>query len=147
MTIMCEGSRRYGGALSLGPAKWVNCDKPAAVVVEVETVGGTLDTRRKVNSCIECWREALGTTSLLVVNSYPLDFGARYRKRPVEVRAKQWFKDGDHPAVYMDGDTPRIDTLEGNRFKVTPGDWIITGVKGEHYACKPGIFALSYEPV
>jgi hypothetical protein len=30
---------------------------------------------------------------------------------------------------------------------VTPGDWIITGVNGEHYPCKPDIFAKTYEPV
>jgi hypothetical protein len=39
-----------------------------------------------------------------------------------------------------------IDTLEGGH-TVCPGDWIITGVKGEWYPCKPDIFELSYEPV
>lgn len=39
-----------------------------------------------------------------------------------------------------------IDTLEGGHI-VCPGDWIITGVKGEHYPCKPDIFAATYEPV
>lgn len=29
---------------------------------------------------------------------------------------------------------------------VSPGDWIITGVSGEHYPCKPGIFEKTYEP-
>jgi len=38
-----------------------------------------------------------------------------------------------------------IDTLEGGH-NVCPGDWIITGVKGEHYPCKPDIFAETYEP-
>jgi hypothetical protein len=38
-----------------------------------------------------------------------------------------------------------IDTLEGGH-NVCPGDWIITGVKGEHYPCKPDIFAATYEP-
>jgi hypothetical protein len=38
-----------------------------------------------------------------------------------------------------------IDTLEGGHI-VCPGDWVITGVKGEHYPCKPDIFALTYEP-
>ena len=37
-----------------------------------------------------------------------------------------------------------IDTLEGGHI-VCPGDWIITGVKGEHYPCKPDIFELTYE--
>lgn len=38
-----------------------------------------------------------------------------------------------------------IDTKEGGHI-VCPGDWIITGVQGEHYPCKPDIFAASYEP-
>ena len=37
-----------------------------------------------------------------------------------------------------------VDTLEGGHI-VCPGDWIITGVKGEYYPCKPDIFQLSYE--
>jgi hypothetical protein len=39
-----------------------------------------------------------------------------------------------------------IDTSEGGHI-VCPGDWIITGVKGERYPCKPDIFDLTYEPV
>ena len=39
-----------------------------------------------------------------------------------------------------------IDTLEGGHI-VCPGDWIITGVKGEHYPCKPDIFEATYERV
>ena len=38
-----------------------------------------------------------------------------------------------------------IDTLEGGHI-VCPGDWIITGVKGENYPCKPDIFTATYEP-
>ena len=38
-----------------------------------------------------------------------------------------------------------IETLEGGHV-VCPGDWIITGVEGEHYPCKPGIFSKTYEP-
>ena len=72
----------------------------------------------------------------------------KYRKKPVVVEATQWFKHGDHPAVYkghMSG-YPMIPTLEGAMF-VEVGDWIITGVKGEHYPVKPDIFELTYEPV
>ena len=39
-----------------------------------------------------------------------------------------------------------IDTLEGGS-TVCPGDWIITGVKGEYSPCKPDIFAETYEPI
>ena len=39
-----------------------------------------------------------------------------------------------------------IDTLEGTML-ASPGDWIIRGVKGEIYPCKPDIFAMTYEPI
>ena len=39
-----------------------------------------------------------------------------------------------------------IDTLEGGHI-VCPGDWIITGVAGERYPCKPVIFQQTYDPV
>lgn len=39
-----------------------------------------------------------------------------------------------------------IDTLEGGH-TVCPGDWIITGVQGERYPCKPDIFEATYEAV
>ena len=39
-----------------------------------------------------------------------------------------------------------IDTLEGGHI-VCPGDWIITGVAGENYPCKPSIFEATYEAV
>ena len=70
----------------------------------------------------------------------------KYRKKPVVIEATQWFKDGDHPAVYPSGFSKYyyIETLEGAH-DVRAGDWIITGVKGEHYPCKPDIFELTYE--
>lgn len=39
-----------------------------------------------------------------------------------------------------------IETLEG-RMRVSPGDWIIRGTRGELYPCKPGPFADTFEPV
>ena len=39
-----------------------------------------------------------------------------------------------------------IDTLEGGHI-VCPGDWIITGIQGEKYPCKPDIFEATYEPI
>jgi hypothetical protein len=79
----------------------------------------------------------------------------KYRKKPVVIEATQWFKDHDHPAVlkcpldvlpigYRLGYHGWVQTLEGGHI-VTPGDWIITGVQGEHYPCKPDIFELTYE--
>jgi hypothetical protein len=72
----------------------------------------------------------------------------RYQKKPVVVEAVQWFKHGDHPAVRAEsGDDAfgYIDTPEG-RLTVQPGDWVITGVAGENYPCKPDIFEKLYIP-
>ena len=46
---------------------------------------------------------------------------------------------------YPEDGTMLIETLEGVMC-ATPGDWIIRGVKGELYPCKPDIFAATYEP-
>lgn len=70
----------------------------------------------------------------------------KYRKKPVVIEAKQFFKGGDHPKVVKTGITLTgygIETLEG-WFTVTPGDYIIKGVKGEYYPCKPDIFEETY---
>lgn len=87
-----------------------------------------------------------------------------FRKRPVVVEAVQWHKQGDHAAVQPLRRPDPIDCeLCGHPYKVhgairtledtdsmghlvCPADWVIKGVKGEHYACKPNIFALTYEP-
>lgn len=80
----------------------------------------------------------------------------KFRKKPVLVEAKQWFILGDHPDVlsapldplagFESGWHGWIQTLEGGHI-VTPGDWIITGVAGEVYPCKPDIFAATYDAV
>ena len=50
------------------------------------------------------------------------------------------------PKVYVAHPDPyiRIETLEGV-MTASPGDWIIRGIKGEFYPCKPDIFAETYE--
>lgn len=76
----------------------------------------------------------------------------KFRKKPVVIEATQWFKMGDHPAVTVmprgreSAENGWIQTLEGGHI-VTPGDYIITGVVGETYPCKPDIFLMTYEPV
>jgi hypothetical protein len=79
----------------------------------------------------------------------------KFRKKPVEIEATQWFKMGDHPAVMLHCNQVLVEdlapygwvkTLEGGHI-VTPGDWIITGVKGEHYPCKPDIFEMTYDAI
>ena len=75
----------------------------------------------------------------------------RFRKTAL-IEAVQFNKLGDHPAVVETSESPTgfgINTLENTKlkFEVTPGDWIITGVAGEHYACKDDIFGRTYEEV
>jgi hypothetical protein len=78
----------------------------------------------------------------------------RFRKRPVEIDAIQYKGPESIPALSeFVGKTMtirqgiiRIRTLEGE-MTVTPGDWVIRGVKGEFYPCKPDIFEETYEAV
>ena len=77
-----------------------------------------------------------------------------FRKRPIVIEAEQFFPDikpwpkGVRTINHGDKslDCFYIDTLEGGH-KVSVGDWIITGVRGEKYPCKPGIFQETYESV
>lgn len=87
-----------------------------------------------------------------------------FRKKPVMIEARRWEPDnveraGDvtewltaHQADFaLDeaaGTQPALllRTLEGE-MRADPGDWIIRGVAGELYPCKPDIFDATYEPV
>lgn len=92
----------------------------------------------------------------------------KFKKKPVVIEAEQW--DGTRASkeriekVFCDLVTNSIElgmdndwdskeylswtiyTLEG-LITASPGDWIIKGVKGEFYPCKPDIFKLTYEEV
>lgn len=87
-----------------------------------------------------------------------------FRKKPVVIAAVRFdgsaasavevFDEFDIPgAKYVPdlfdlagkGGTLNIPTLEGNH-TASEGDWIIRGVKGEFYPCKPDIFAMTYDP-
>ena len=79
---------------------------------------------------------------------------ARFRKKPVVIEAHRW--EGDNWPDFLlfliarggsartEGDQLLIDTLEGTH-AANPGDWIIQGVQGEFYPCKPDIFDATYE--
>lgn len=92
----------------------------------------------------------------------------RWRKKPVVIEAVQWdgtaegatpiinwILENDGTATYYgpgefdNGETQasyiKITTLEGQML-VCKSDWVIRGVKGEFYPCKPGIFERIYEP-
>ncbi len=78
----------------------------------------------------------------------------KFRKKPIIIEAirfdgdnyreiGQWME-ADLGFVHPDG--LFIKTYEGDMF-AWPGDWIIKGVKGEFYPCKPDIFEETYEAV
>ena len=85
---------------------------------------------------------------------------AKFRKKPVVIEAEQFHT--DRPLPFRDRSVVQfgcfcgdgacslcgvfwVSTLEGP-LKISDGDWIIKGVKGEFYPCKPDIFAATYEP-
>jgi hypothetical protein len=87
----------------------------------------------------------------------------KFRKKPVVIEAFQWTGD-EHQIedpewiveaikagtvafinVNMSGVRLSIKTLEGVMI-ANRGDWIIRGMKGELYPCKPDIFEMTYEP-
>lgn len=87
---------------------------------------------------------------------------ARFRKKPVTIDAFRWaggpaeaavairwILDSGGLAHYATTNLEHgrivISTLEGE-MQATPGDWIIKGVAGEFYPCKPDIFEQTYEP-
>jgi len=87
---------------------------------------------------------------------------SKYRKKPVVIEAVQfdgtiesandvlaWMGHSGQKAWRHHSTKPEmgvvIHTLEGNHL-ASPGDFIIKGVQGEFYPCKPDIFAETYEP-
>lgn len=79
----------------------------------------------------------------------------KYRKKPVVVEAVQYhapnigavmdfIKDDIHLVFNHKTNSYFIPTLEGN-MEITDGDYIIKGLQGEFYPCKPDIFAETYE--
>lgn len=81
----------------------------------------------------------------------------QYRKKPIEIEAFQWTGDEyqledpvwivdliEEGKVTINYPNMFIETLEGT-MKANAGDYIIRGVKGEVYPCKPDIFEATYE--
>lgn len=104
-------------------------------------------------------KERAGMRTTLEPPSAPS--GHQFRKKPVVITAIRWMNDRDGDSLKLilalagngrvtfaaDGTADLvIETLEGN-MRANVGDWIIRGVKGEIYPCKPEIFVATYEPV
>lgn len=84
---------------------------------------------------------------------------AKYRKKPVVIDAWQWIEITPAypmppvPHTHLREQRPwfrksywEVCTLEG-WLKISSGDWMICGIQGEWYPCKPDIFEQTYEPV
>lgn len=80
---------------------------------------------------------------------------AQYKKKPVVIEAVQWNGTNlDEVRAFVPeevrynkvSEPMGIKTLEGV-LTISINDWIIRGVKGEFYPCKPDIFAATYEKV
>lgn len=78
----------------------------------------------------------------------------KYRKKPVIIDAIQYLQDVNWKEVktfagdcLIPAERPNwaIKTLEGEML-ITNGDYVIKGIQGEFYPCKPDIFAKTYEP-
>ena len=80
----------------------------------------------------------------------------KFRKKPVVIEAVQWKGDNAEEILKFTNANEEksmafpsyimIRTLEGD-MNANKGDWIIKGVKGEFYQCKPDIFEETYEKV
>jgi hypothetical protein len=77
-----------------------------------------------------------------------------FRKKPVVIEAVRWtgssqsiieLVEWSRGEIWFDNDGPVIETLEGP-LHASLNDWIIKGVQGEFYPCKPDIFEQTYEP-
>ena len=79
----------------------------------------------------------------------------KFRKKPVVIEAVQFNGENQSEIISFAGKVAKMEgtlkhliikTLEG-RMSVSSGDWIIKGVKGEFYPCKPDIFEATYEAI
>ena len=72
-------------------------------------------------------------------------YDCKYYKGSCEIKTKK--PCGNEPpygTLECEDLMPYINTLEGKHY-ITKGDYIITGIKGERYPCKPDIFEMTYE--
>lgn len=143
------------------------CDFPRLnTMVELADVNGddciheSLEGRIKCERCY--WRRVLRTIGYFDAKTP----GNSYRKKPVKIRAIEYdppyncdevweflgwemgtepLEDFYHDDEECDEYVPLfIQTLEG-LMEASPGDYIIRGVKGEFYPCKPDVFEMTYE--
>lgn len=77
----------------------------------------------------------------------------KFRKKPVEIEAVQWTGNLEEMENFLTVDVTItltgeivIPTLEG-KMKGNIGDWIIKGINGEFYPCKPDIFEKTYDKI
>jgi hypothetical protein len=142
--------------------------EPLAEQVRCNECAGTGSYSRQ-GDCTDCngkgynWEPIEQASAAGTGSEQPGGLPNQFRKKPVVIEAIQWpgtkfettppkwFSDAMYLTPGAPGFVMRLDndilieTLEG-QMRAQPGDWIIRGIKGELYPCKPDIFAASYEP-
>jgi Protein of unknwon function (DUF3310) len=142
---------------------WRYGNKPGEARKDLEKARWYLNRLNRLNPFGDdryTYNKALEMIEELIVKDFMMP---KFRKKPVVIEAiqfngledylkiVQWMKDnGDTFAladeVYYKTPIMIIQTLEG-AMSASPGNWIIKGVKGEFYPCKPDIFEATYEAI
>lgn len=133
--------------------------------IAVQTAISYLETLQKVQGMGVVKRKELLTSGKSIGDKLIDDYSdfregekMKYRKKPIVIDAIQWTGVNWEEIGRFVGNAASlakengknillIDTLESgkNKFQATEGDFIIKGIKGEFYACKPDIFKATYE--
>lgn len=155
-TFLFDGHEFVGGNWGSMPGEWASIFDLAyrarrgdeAAIAVVNAVGIQL---ADINGTVYICRNWRGRVNM-----------AQFRKKPVVIEAFRWTGGPDQEedpvwikeainqgkVYFQGGDSPylTIETLEG-AMRASVGDWVIKGIKGEIYPCKPDIFAATYEAV
>ena len=136
-------------------AKWRQCARLSATAMDPDVREWTDAFAKDLRSLLDATHPPTEATTSNEEKTM------KFRKKPVEIEAMEfkgspteatkiidWALESNGTIRYHSG--PReglsINTLEGTMF-ADVGDWIIRGIQGEFYPCKPDIFAETYEPV
>lgn len=147
--------------------EWYEVDDEEGNMLTQEQVNNLTDTEIRpiledvVQDLMEMLKEDLPVGEGELIEPVEVNI-QRFRKKPMEIEAVQWTGDNKEEidkfvgvelayASNEDGSDIRLDmlmipTLE-SAHEASKGDWIIKGIKGEFYPCKPDIFEETYERV
>ena len=67
--MKCEGFRKRGSFMTLGPVRWEQCEEEATVSIKVKQ-DGEIST---FPACVTCWKEAINTKEIEIIEVVPLE--------------------------------------------------------------------------